>query len=172
VYQTLEILLAPPHPVLQVLKIDFLFESIVEHLHLKDVLALTEVCQATRRYKPRVFKPRVYELLRRFVTNPSSLRQLMREKDYVISGSSVLRLIEGKSTNWESGDLDFYTPMGETADIVQYLLWDGYTIIPNTDPFVSNSDYLSLNCRLSSVTKLVKGDRKIDVLESDSESPL
>jgi hypothetical protein len=96
----------------------------------------------------------------------------MHWKNYVISGSSVLRLIEGNSANWESGDLDFYTPLGETAWIVHYLLQEGYTRIPDDHPLVSNSDYLSLNCHLNSITKLVKGDRKIDVLESDSKSPL
>jgi hypothetical protein len=174
VYQTLEILLAPPHPILRVLKIDAIFESIAEYLHLKDAIALMQVCRDTRRHSYRAFRPRVYTLLRRFVSNPASLRQLMRVKNYVISGSSALRLIEGTSARWESGDLDLYTPIGTTADIVQYLSQEGYMGIPENDPrpLTNRSYYLSRSCRLNSITRLFKGNRKIDVLESASESPL
>jgi hypothetical protein len=74
-----------------------------------------------------------------------------------------------------TGDLDLYTPHGIAQDVIDFFLAKGYTkyIKPNQEQTVlvsEETEYFHEISRLSTVTKLVRGDRRIDVLESDSDS--
>jgi hypothetical protein len=121
-------------------------------------------------------------------------QHLMRDKGCVISGSSALWITEAKPCDWSpgkliyrschlkfvltlflTGDLDLYTPHGIAQEVVDFLLAKGYTkyVKPNQEETVldfEDTEYFEVISRLSSVTKLVRGDRRIDVLESDADS--
>jgi hypothetical protein len=75
------------------------------------------------------------------------------------------------------GDLDLYTPHGIASDVVDFLLAKGYTKHVKPDQGEQDQvlqfeedDYFPPLTRLNSITKLVWGDCRIDVLESDGDS--
>ncbi|PVG03865.1 hypothetical protein CPB86DRAFT_748372 [Serendipita vermifera] len=70
---------------------------------------------------------------------------------------------------WGPGDLDIYTPHGKATLILEYLIRDGYSIVPKE---VEVKRRYMENGHLSSMTKLRKGECTIDILESLSSSSI
>jgi hypothetical protein len=91
----------------------------------------------------------------------------MRNHNCVVSGSSVLWLIEGFSTHWHPHDLDVYVPEGKVDTVVQYFLQMGYIV----DACHTGLHKYFLDGYLSSVTKLknTSMDVAVDILESASD---
>jgi hypothetical protein len=111
----------------------------------------------------------VSRLLNRHFRSPRKLRDIMRRIGAVISGSLVLWLIDSRRDSWEPGDLDFYVPRNTTQTMIDFLLQEGYQVVPAPEGETHGGPYIRLG-HLASVTKLVKGDLKIDLLESLSQS--
>jgi hypothetical protein len=97
------------------------------------------------------------------------MRDAMRRIGAVISGSSVLWLVDSLKDSWEAGDLDLYVPRNATQAMIDFLLQQGYQLVPEPEGEPHGGPYIDLG-HLASVTKLVKGDIKIDLLESLSQS--
>jgi hypothetical protein len=87
----------------------------------------------------------------------------------VISGSSVLWFVDDKYETWKPGDLDIYTPHGKAARVLEFLIRDGYSVIPKERDITQK--YME-NGHLSSITKLQKGECTIDLLESLTSSSI
>lgn len=68
---------------------------------------------------------RMNTMLEAYVVNPIRLRQVLDETDSVISGSFVLRFMEG-ATDWAEGDLDIYVDCVSVDAFKAYLASEEY----------------------------------------------
>ncbi|KAJ3483439.1 hypothetical protein NLI96_g6315 [Meripilus lineatus] len=68
---------------------------------------------------------RFTRMLEGYVVDPSRLRQTLDDTDSVISGSFVLRFIEG-STEWAEGDMDIYVDRTSVKEIKEVLEAEHY----------------------------------------------
>lgn len=114
----------------------------------------------------------VHRLFARYLPNPRQFRAQMQKNNCIISGSTVLWLLEGCSDRWQPHDLDIYTPKGNAKHIIQYLLEQGFKIRSITEDSSSFMDYFEQKTSLLSVTKMTHAitGAKVDVLESNSRS--
>ncbi|PVF94354.1 hypothetical protein CPB86DRAFT_818049 [Serendipita vermifera] len=143
---------------------------IARHLSLRDIVMLTQVCQKTHKWRAEILYLRFLDLLTPYFDNVFELRVVMHRTRSIISGSSALWFVEGKQCNWSPGDLDIYTPRNLKDDLINYLLIQGYEVISGQPVMVDF--YERSDIRLKSITKLQFGNRKIDVLESRTDSPV
>lgn len=145
-------------------------QAFIFSLPLRDLVSLFQVCRRLRSRREEVLGRLVTRLLRRYISNPLGLRKVMRDAGAILSGSSVLWLIEGMPSTWTPNDLDIYAPIWKAQRIIRFLIErEGYTEVPREKPFPE--DYMKLGF-LSSVTKLRKGEQSIDVMESLSPNVL
>jgi hypothetical protein len=145
------------------------YERFVDYLSIWDLVSLSQVCRSLRYKREELLGGLVTRLLKPYVSEPLEFRKVMRTQGAVLSGSSVLWLIEGMPETWTPGDLDIYAPRWKSGGIVNFLVNEGYTIISSDKPFPE--EYMKLGF-LESVTKLRKGGRSIDVMESLSPNAL
>ncbi|KAJ3482289.1 hypothetical protein NLI96_g7080 [Meripilus lineatus] len=68
---------------------------------------------------------RFSRMLEGYVDDPNRFREVLDETDSVISGSFVLRFIEG-ATDWAEGDLDVYVDSVSVDEVEQFLEGEGY----------------------------------------------
>lgn len=142
-------------------------QDIASFLSLQDILALTQVCQASRSWRSKIFSTFVTHLLKKWVSEPLSLRKVMHKTGSLISGSSVVWFLQRGPSNWSPGDLDVYTAYGRSGPIIDFFLKEGYTIT-RSPPEREDATYLVESTQLIKVTKLQKGEQKVDVLEGVS----
>ncbi|PVG03866.1 hypothetical protein CPB86DRAFT_778963 [Serendipita vermifera] len=151
-----------------IFRISLITDQIISYLSFRDMIGFFQVCKATRQWKGSKLNIMVQGLLRRYVSKPVGLLDTMRETGSIISGSSVLWLVDGMNRAWTPGDLDIYAPEGMTRHMIQFLHEDGYTTVLGGQ---FNNPYLKFN-HLHSVTKLKNGDASIDVMESSNSSAI
>jgi hypothetical protein len=163
----LQIVTRPPSKALQVFKV--CTPEIVPYLTFQEALRLFQVCHTTRLWQRNGIASMVSRLIGRYFSNPRKMRDAMRRIGAVISGSSVLWLLDSLKDSWEAGDLDLYVPRNATQAMIDFLLEEGYQVVPEPEGEPHGGPYIDLG-HLASVTKLVKGDIKIDLLESLSQS--
>jgi hypothetical protein len=138
-------------------------------LSFQDIITLFQLCKFTRSWKRVAFSAMIRRVLGPYVPKPKDLLDKMRESDAIISGSSVLWLVQNMPHNWKPGDLDLYAPRDRAQPIIDFLRKVGYTEV-TTDPTVS-SEYLIMG-QLHSITKMKKGSAAIDVMESSTDSAI
>ncbi|PVG03861.1 hypothetical protein CPB86DRAFT_308657 [Serendipita vermifera] len=144
--------------------------EITSHLPFLDSIHLFQVCRTARLWKRNVISSMVFHLLRRYVSDPGKLRDLMKHVGAVISGSSVLWLIDSKSNSWEPKDLDVYAPAEMARTVIDFFLQEGYELIPRPETELEGN-YIEVG-HLNAINKLFKGDRKVEVMESLTESSI
>lgn len=122
-------------------------------------------------------RDRYRSLVRPFV-DPIAFRRVLKENEAVISGSIALQFAEGR-TEWQPHDMDVYVPFDNFWNVVQYLIvQEGYgdpgppvVNVANNDDDEEQDGY----GRMAGVFEMVsmrKGDRRVDVLRSKSDSAL
>jgi hypothetical protein len=157
-----------PSKALQVLKV--CTPEVVSYLTFLDAIHLFQVCRCTRLWQRNGILSVVFRFMKRYFSNPGKMRNTMRDMGAIISGSSVLWLIDSQSNFWDPGDLDIYVPRGMVQPMVHFLTHEeGYEVVPPPEGEVHGGPYIRLG-HLESVTKLVKEDCKIDLMESHSQS--
>jgi hypothetical protein len=93
----------------------------------------------------------------------------MRQTDSIVSGSSIVWLLDGFPEKWSPGDLDVYCPPGEGPKLIEFLQTQGYAMDPSYSPHDSS---FFKNAKLLSATAMKNGNLKIDVLETATFSTL
>ncbi|KIM24318.1 hypothetical protein M408DRAFT_234538 [Serendipita vermifera MAFF 305830] len=147
--------------------------NISSFLSLQDCLSLSQTCKTTRIWQKRVLLYKTNSLLEPFVKNPKELRDIMNQTGSIVSGSSALWLICGFPKEWSAGDLDMYCAKGQGHILVKYFRTQGYQVIP--PPVIETgglgSSFFSTS-GLHSATKLERKGRKVNILESPTDSAL
>jgi hypothetical protein len=143
--------------------------EIASHLIFQDAISLLQVCHSTRLWQRSVLLSMVLRLLGRHFSNPRKMRNMMRRIGAIISGSSALWLVDSDRASWEPGDLDIYVPRNMAQTMIDFLLQEGYQLASIPDGEHPGGPYIDLG-HLASVTKLIKGDCRIDLMESLSQS--
>lgn len=144
---------------------------ILEQLSVRDIISFSQVCRSTRRF----YRSSLAHLVKKFISpyiSPPKLFLLMRKTWSVLSGSSVLWLLDGFPTRWTPKDLDVYCPLGSREYVVKFWKHEGYTVTYHGNVYV-NPEYPHRGRQMSSlrtITKLERGKQRIDVLESRSSS--
>lgn len=117
---------------------------ILEYFELAELLRISQVCHLFReRVKSRLLRLYV-RILRRWVSGPTELRDVLRNTHSVISGSTALTYALGGDVNWESNDLDIFPPVGRPCDgVLDYLTEkEGYKV---TDSYIDPNQRRLLN---------------------------
>lgn len=168
---------------------------ILDYFDLQELLRLSQVSHLFRdRVKSRLLT-RFVRTLRRWVDGPTELRDVLRNTGSVVSGSTALAyaLDDNDKEDWESNDLDIYTPVGEPCqDVLRHLTeQEGFELQPRpnadvpgapppeVDPpidVLENYEGSAAFSRLRNVYKLSKDrDGKkvcIDVIEARGTSAI
>ncbi|PVG03860.1 hypothetical protein CPB86DRAFT_308649 [Serendipita vermifera] len=158
---------ARPRKILEVLNV--CTPEIASYLTFQEAIQLFQVCRATRHWKRNGISSMVVRLLKNYVSDPGKLRGLMRHLGGIISGSSVLWLIDSQSDSWEPKDLDIYVPESMAQTMIDFLLQEGYKLIPAPEGQPWGGRYIEPG-HLASVSRLSKGNRKIGLMESLTKS--
>jgi hypothetical protein len=138
-------------------------------LSFKDLLSWCQACKETRKWRSHVVRNQITALFRLFVPAPHDLLDVMRQTDTIVSGSSIVWLLDGFPGSWSPGDLDVYCPPGEGPKLIEFFQTQGYVTDPSHSP---NDSSFFKNSKLSSATVMKDGNLKIDVLETATVSTL
>jgi hypothetical protein len=144
-------------------------QHICSLLSFEDLLSWCQVCRETRKWRSRVVRNEITALFRLFIPAPHDLLYMMCQTDSIVSGSSVVWLLDGFPESWSPGDLDVYCRPGEGPKLVEFLQTQGYVTDPSPSPHDSS---FFRNAKLSSATVMKNGNLKIDVLEAATLSTL
>jgi hypothetical protein len=90
----------------------------------------------------------------------------MHSTGTILAGSSVVWLLQRCPASWTPKDLDIYTPVHKSNEVIDYLTDQGYIITDRFGPFGGYGGEDDPDNGLLTITKLEKGDMHIDVLES------
>lgn len=168
-------------------------DETIRSLPSLDVMELAGVARRNNELQAAVdaeLNARFMDILTRFFENPVGFRGVMDDTDSVISGSSVIPLLTGHC-EWRGNDLDVYTTFGQFDTVKQYLIrregfheaWSATRIAP-VQPVVGPAQAEGQNNAMTlgyprpvetgiyRVACLMKGDWKVDVIQSRSGSPL
>ena len=112
---------------------------------------------------------RYHALLRRYVLDPNGFRSLLRVTGSVLSGSSVLNLLDRERSHmWTPTDLDIYTATDSTYRVAWYLIHvEGYMFKRSVE-----SSYNGAFAGFRQVVHLTKGEAHIDIIQSVTISAL
>jgi hypothetical protein len=115
----------------------------------------------------------VTSLLHRWTEDPLGLRGIMHENRAVISGSSAVWLLDRFPSQWEPNDLDIYTPFSRARPFIEYFTSQGYNLFSQSktkiqNPYNDDEEHRIID--LATVFKMERGHRRIDILESMTES--
>ncbi|KAI0349459.1 hypothetical protein OH77DRAFT_1499553 [Trametes cingulata] len=105
----------------------------------------------------------------RYVQDIEGLRAVLRITRSVLSGSTVLHILDIQGSDaWAPQDLDVYSPIDTVRRMVHYLITaEGYRLHQ-----IHDSTYQADGAGLRQVYSLVKGSCKIDVIQSTTLSAL
>ncbi|PVG03863.1 hypothetical protein CPB86DRAFT_308721 [Serendipita vermifera] len=135
--------------------------EILSWLPFRDTITFFQLSRATRLWKETIIRLMVHKLLHLYVSKPEDLLALMRKIGAVVAGSSALWFAVGMPNDRKANDLDIYTPRCLYEEIVDFLYEEGYT----TSREIGSEQYRE-TLPFSSVRRLVKEGKHIDVLES------
>lgn len=132
-------------------------------------------------------RARFIRILMRFFENPTRFIEVLDQHASVVSGSTALNFLEGRS-DWEANDLDVYTPFDQFDAVRHYLLHvegfrEAWVETRTEQPRVAGAARLGMLGRadydrslvetgILRVASLRKGDWKVDVIQSRSQSAL
>ncbi|KAG8908068.1 hypothetical protein FRB99_000512 [Tulasnella sp. 403] len=155
-------------------------DRILDFCPLPDVMTFGQTSRHLRWVVRNYLERRLNTTLKVYVDSPLRMREVMRDNQCVLSGSSALDFVLGADKHWESADLDIYAPLGaKCASIIRYLHNDGYETTKIYDHNPSFHPYGNQEFR--TVTKLFKivelpgrepRRLSIDVIESQLSNSL
>ncbi|KAH7925865.1 hypothetical protein BV22DRAFT_1046452 [Leucogyrophana mollusca] len=124
--------------------------------------------KANNRALQDYMKHRKTVMLAQFVTNVPNFDNMLRVTNSVLSGSLVVRLLFPRLNDmWNLKDMDLYTTVERSTEVVDFLVADQYKV---ADPSIVANDYNRTTVK--SVVTLLKGTRKVNVIASTTASPL
>lgn len=160
------------------------FDAILDYCTMAQITQIGRTSQSFRTRVRSYLARRFNNLLKYWVAKPIVFRDLMRETNTVVSGSTALAFALGQ--DWGSKDLDLYTPFGTPcAKILKYLIkTEGYNLDLEREGEILEHEYFSPETafHMRIVHKLKKtiypNDdetaepqvRRIDLIESSSAS--
>lgn len=132
-------------------------------------------------YRPQIefeLRQRLERLLTCFIPDLPAFQSMLCDTRAVISGSTALSYLTGDS-EWMAADLDIYTPFNSFDAVrTHFLSVQGYAevipVIVTSEEVVDEDDEMDYS-RMQGVaryTKLAKGEHIVDVLCSETDSPL
>lgn len=122
----------------------------------------------------RHIRLRCLHLIRPFIAMPENLLLIMRITGALISGSSVLTVLE-PCGNWKPNDLDIYVPRGFHHTIVKLFELDGFVVTSGQQNLLFATqttivpDYTGSG--IAFVIKLAKDGRFVDIVVSQQGRP-
>ncbi|KAH7904554.1 hypothetical protein BJ138DRAFT_1236942 [Hygrophoropsis aurantiaca] len=136
-------------------------------MYLDELMAFASPCRTHRVWVMQYLNRRKDNYLIQFVSNPSTLLDALRITSSVISGSLALQfLLPAVNCSWGAIDMDIYSTQSGYETILINLLLDGYTMVCNR-----YSNYYT-SFAINRVIKLVKGNRSIDIIVSQTNNVL
>jgi hypothetical protein len=100
--------------------------EITSYLTLRELAAAAKSESYGNRAR-QTLKERVEGAIVRLGLSPSDTQAMMRKTNTVLSGSMALAIATNPS--WEPGDADWYCPVGEQKEVLDFFLSHGYVII-------------------------------------------
>jgi hypothetical protein len=148
--------------------------SVTDYLPLQDILSLLQASKQIQSFARYVYVRQYHRLLSTYVDIPYQFRELIGRHRSIISGSAVVWLIEGFPSSWTPGDLDIYTPKGESKPVINYLVAQGYRKVPLVDiPEEDDDPFQQFNWHTFHLTHLYhpKLETRIEIFESETGDP-
>ena len=117
---------------------------------------------------------RCLHLVRPFIGIPENLMLIMRTTGALISGSSVLSVLEPCST-WKPNDLDIYVPRGYHRTIIKLFELEGFVVTSGRQHLSSlASTAVALDYTgggIAFIIKMAKDSRLVDIVVSQQGQP-